>query len=376
MAGDCQPIVVMADDKGGQEKTEDATPKRLREARKKGQVSKSKDLTTVMILIVTFGTIAFTANYMMGELGGFLTYALTVPKDVASVFDGHMANLWKTGSLVFVRSISPILAAAFIAALLANFLQVGALFSMEPLKPQLKKLNAIEGLKNMLKMRTFIELGKNVIKITAILVLAYVSITRYLTPFLLTTSVPIHEGIKIGGLILFYFLMLVMIIFILVAIADVMLMNKEYKKNLKMTKDEVKREYKEDEGDPLIKGQRKQLHQEMAMSDVAQQVSKSDVVVTNPTHLAVAIKYSTEEMTAPQIMAKGQRLYAQMIRDMADEYEIPIVRNVPLAWALIELEIGDEVPETLYQAVAEILAFVYRMKAEREHATVQAARPR
>ena len=136
---------------------------------------------------------------------------------------------------------------------------------------------------------------------------------------------------------------------------------------MKMTKDEVKREYKEDEGDPLIKGQRKQLHQELAMSDVAQQVSKSDVVVTNPTHIAVAIKYDSAEAVAPEIMAKGQRLYAQHIRELADQHDIPIMRNIPLAWALIELEVGDEVPEHLYQAVAEILAFVYRLKAEKEH---------
>jgi len=115
-----------------------------------------------------------------------------------------------------------------------------------------------------------------------------------------------------------------------------------------LTKEEVKREYKEDEGDPLIKGQRKQLHQEMAMGDVAQQVAASDVVVTNPTHLAVAIKYDQTEMVAPQIMAKGQRLFAQMIREVADEHNIPIMRNVPLAWALTELEVGDEVAFLLW----------------------------
>lgn len=366
----------MADDKGGQEKTEDATPKRMREARKKGQVSKSRDLTTVLILVATFGTIALTAAYMAGEMGALLIHALNVPRNLHESFDNYMGELWNLALQVFIRVLSPVMAAAFIAALVTGFLQVGALFSLEPLKPQLKKLNAIEGLKNMVKMKTFIELGKNLIKVAAIIILAYVAIVKYLTPFLLTTTVPIQEGIKVGGLILFYFLLLVLIVFILVAVADIMLQKKEYKKNLRMTKDEVKREYKEDEGDPLIKGQRRQLHQEMAMSDVAQQVSKSDVVVTNPTHLAVAIKYDAEEMIAPQIMAKGQRLYAQMIRNMAEEYEIPIVRNVPLAWALIELEVGDEVPEDLYQAVAEILAFVYRMKAEREHAAVQAARPR
>lgn len=365
----------MAEEKGGQEKTEDATPKRLREARKKGQAAKSKDLTTVMILIVTTGTVAFFATMMGGRMQQFMVTALTLPDDSEGISLRVLFDLLNGGLEVMAVASAPVMVAAFVTAAIVGFLQVGGMFSLEPLKPQLKKLNAIEGLKNMVKMRVFIELIKNLMKMSAILFIAYLAITRYLRPFLLTVTVPIDEGIKIGAMIIIYFLALVFIVFIMIAIVDVGLQRREFKKQMKMTKDEVKREYKEDEGDPLIKGQRRQLHQEMAMSDVAQQVSQSDVVVTNPTHLAVALKYDQQEMVAPQIMAKGQRLFAQMIREVAEEHNIPIMRNVPLAWALIELEIGDEVPEDLYQAVAEILAFVFRLKSEREHGAVQAARP-
>ncbi len=358
----------MAEEKGGQEKTEDATPKRMREARKKGQVAKSKDLVTVAILIITCGTIAVMAGNIGGQLQNFLEMAFDIPQDVRSIFSEHVGVVGKAGVLVLAKATGPILLAAFLAAAVIGYLQVGALFSLDPLMPQLKKLNPIEGLKNMVKMRVFIELVKNLIKVSAIMFLAFLAIRKYLRPFLLTTTTPIDEGIKVGGLILLYFLALVFIVFILVAVADIMLQKKEHAKNLKMTKDEVKREYKEDEGDPLIKGQRKQLHREMAMSDVAQQVSKSDVVVTNPTHIAIAIKYDAAEMIAPEIMAKGQRLYAQRIREIAEQQDIPIMRNIPLAWALIELEIGDEIPEDLYQAIAEVLAFVYRLKAEKERA--------
>lgn len=358
----------MAEEKGGQEKTEDPTPRRMREARKKGQVAKSRDLNTVLILIVTLGTIGFLAGTIGGQLQNFIELALNVPKDVSSIFSDHLNKVGMAGVMVLVKSIAPILIAAFVSALAIGFLQVGGIFSMDPLKPQLKKLNPIEGLKNMLKLRTFIELFKNIIKISAILILAVVAIKKFLRPFLLTTTMPVAEGIKVGGLIILYFLALVIIVFIFIAIIDVMLQRKEHTKNLKMTKDEVKREYKEDEGDPLIKGYRKQLHQELAMSDVAQQVAKSDVVVTNPTHIAVAVKYDPKEAVAPEIMAKGQRLYAQHIRELAEQYDVPIMRNVPLAWALIELDVGDEIPEDLYHAVAEILAFVYRLKAEKEHA--------
>lgn len=139
-------------------------------------------------------------------------------------------------------------------------------------------------------------------------------------------------------------------------------------KQMKMTKDEVKREYKQDEGDPLIKSQRKQIHREYAFGDVKQQVAQSDVVVTNPTHVAVALQYDREEMTAPAISIKGQQAFADMIKNVAEEMEIPIMRNVPLAWALYEIEEGVEIPEDLFEAVAEILSYIYRMKQAKESA--------
>jgi flagellar biosynthetic protein FlhB len=133
-------------------------------------------------------------------------------------------------------------------------------------------------------------------------------------------------------------------------------------KQMRMTKDEVKREYKQDEGDPHIKSHRRALHREMVFGDMPKQVKSADVVVTNPVHVAVAIKYDKEEMSAPEIVAKGQRLFAERIRKIAEENGVPIMRNVPLAWSLVEMEIGDEIPEELYAAVAEILAIVYKMK--------------
>ncbi len=358
----------MADDKGGQEKTENATPKRLREARKKGQVPKSRDLTTVLVLIATISSLAAFGSMIVSEIEKFSISALSLEFFVESNPLASIFALSEVGFLVLMRACAPFLIAAFVSAAVIGRLQVGGVFSFEPLKPELKKLNAIEGIKKMFKAQTFIELVKNIIKMVVILGLAYAAIDRYLRPFLLTTTVPIADGAKIGGKIVLYFLVLVFIVFILVAIIDVMLQRREFKKNLKMTKEEVKREYKEDEGDPLIKSKRKQMHQEMAMSDVAQQVKASDVVVTNPTHIAIAIKYDQAEMVSPQIMAKGQRLFAQTIREIAAEYDVPIMRNVPLAWTLIELEVGDEIPEDLYRAVAEVLAFVYRLKAERDRA--------
>jgi flagellar biosynthetic protein FlhB len=182
----------------------------------------------------------------------------------------------------------------------------------------------------------------------------------------MTVSAAPEQSMQVATKILVTFLAKVFVVFIVIAIIDLMVQRWHYKKQMRMTKEEVKREYKQDEGDPLIKSARRQMHREFAMSDTRQQVQTSDVVVTNPTEVAVAIKYDEREMMAPEIVAKGQRLFAQTIRDLAEEYHVPIVANPPLAWTLAELDIGDEVPEELYAAVAEILVYVYRLREQEE----------
>lgn len=348
-----------------QEKTEQPTPKRLRDARKKGQVFKSKDLEAIMVLVATFGAIAFSYTYMSGQFREIMqaVFEAVGRKELA------MEEVFDLGKLAFITAVkasAPVLLTAVLVAAIVGFLQVGPVFSMEPLKFQTKRLNAIENLKNMLKPKIFFELFKNILKILAIFLIAYFVIKGMMEPFLLTVTASLEGSAKIGGLILIRFMIRFLILFLIVAIVDLIVQRKEYIKNLKMTKEEVKREYKEDEGDPLIKGQRRQIHMEMAMGDVKQKVKAADVVVTNPTHLAVAIQYDKKEMVAPRIVAKGQRLFAEYIKGLAKEYDIPVVRNVPLAWALIELELEDEIPEKLYVAVAEILTFVYKLKEGRQ----------
>lgn len=348
-----------------QEKTEDPTPKRLREARKKGQVYKSKDLESVAVLIAAFGVLALSGSYIAGELKRLmkLTFeAVSRPEfDLGTLYDLSQASGW-----ALVKISLPFLVTVFLVAALIGFLQVGPVFSTEPLKPETKRLNAIENLKNMFKPKIFFELFKNIFKIVLVFLIAYFVIRGLMEPFLLSTTVDLEGSTKLGATILARFMLRFFIFFLILAIIDLIMQRREYMKNLKMTKEEVKREYKEDEGDPLIRSQRRQIHMEMAMGDVRQQVKASDVVITNPTHLAIALKYDKEMMVAPQIVAKGQRLFAEYIRELAEEFEIPIVRNIPLAWSLIELEIGDEIPETLYVTVAEVLTFVYRLKEERE----------
>ncbi|MBI4211788.1 MAG: flagellar biosynthesis protein FlhB [Deltaproteobacteria bacterium] len=344
-----------------QEKTEDATPKRLREARKKGQVSKSRDLNTIVILIAAFGLLWAMISFWSSELHQLMfdSFTLAARKDLTN------QDLLQHIVYVFVnyfRMVSPFLLAIAGIALAVGFLQVGPLFSAEPLLPQMKRLNIIENFKNMFKMTTFIELIKNIVKVTLIFLMAYLVLADSIRDIVLTTNATLEQSMKLAGKITSEFLIRVFLVFIAVALIDFFVQRWQYHKQMRMTKDEVKREYKQDEGDPLIKSQRRQLHQELAMSDTKKAVQAADVVITNPTELAIAVKYDDKEMAAPTVMAKGQRLFAQTIREYAEEFQIPIVRNVPLAWTLIELDIGDEIPEELYATVAEVLVYVYKLK--------------
>lgn len=351
----------MADEgSSSQEKTEDATPKRLRDARKKGQVAKSRDLNTVVILIAAVAAIWVSAGYMTEQLQAAMRESFAVAGD-PNIRIEDLVHYSAINFVYYIKAVLPLLVIVTVAALAVGYLQVGPVFSVDPLTPQMKRLNAIENLKNMMKMTTLIELIKNIAKLFLIFFLAYWVVKASLNLILETVNLDLADFMRVTSSVILKFIVRVLACFIVIAIIDLFVQRHQYFKQMRMSKDEVKREYKQDEGDPHIKAQRKHLHQELAMSDVRQAVGASDAIITNPTELAVAIKYDDGQMMAPQIMAKGQRLFAQMIREVAEEKNIPIIRNIPLAWSLIELEVGDEIPEDLYQAVAEILIVVYRL---------------
>ncbi len=348
-----------------QEKTEDATPKRLRDARKKGQVARSRDLNTIVILIGAFAILAFMRGYMGDQFRALMqgSFDLVSRKDLT--VEAMLMDVQRN-FMAYVKIAAPFLFAISVVAFAVAFLQIGPVFSADPVKPEAKRLNAIENFKNMFKLTQFIELLKNIAKISLIFLLAYLVIADSLREVVLTVSATPDQSTAIAVKMVVSFLMKVFVVFIAIALIDFAVQRWNYKKQMRMSKDEVKREYKQDEGDPLIKSMRRHLHQELAMGDVKQAVKSSDAVITNPTELAIAIKYDEKEMVAPQIMAKGQRLFAQQIREFAEETGVSIVQNPPLAWTLIELDIGDEIPEELYAAIAEILVFVYKLKREKE----------
>ncbi|MEZ4652067.1 MAG: type III secretion system export apparatus subunit SctU [Candidatus Eisenbacteria bacterium] len=345
------------------EKTEQPTPKRLREAREKGQVAKSQDLTSAVLflvlamLLLTSG--AKVQEVLMTAMRDYFQQALAAPSlDV----DGASVLLQEAIRILF-RVIGPVLGVGFAIGAAVVFFQVGPLFSMQPLSPSLSKLDPLKGAKNkFFSTQTYLELAKSLLKIVIVSVVVYMVVKGAIRDVGLTVRQPVEASSNLTGHLLRSLTTKVGGMFLVLGTVDLFLQRAQHIKKLKMSKDEVKREYKQQEGDPQYKGHRKQMHQEILQHNMIEDVKNADVVIINPTHLAIALKYRKGEMGAPQIMAKGERLFAKQILEVARRYRVPVMRNVPLAHALFALEVGDQVPEELYTAVAEVLNWVYQQK--------------
>jgi flagellar biosynthesis protein FlhB len=248
-----------------------------------------------------------------------------------------------------------------------NSLQVKGIFSTEVLQPKFEKLNPVEGFKNIFfKPKTYLELLKNIVKFTVIIAFGYYTIKGAIGSIVLSTG---YRPEQLAGLTSSLFFGLFYRIggaFLVIGAADYMIQRKLFMKEQMMSKEEVKKEYKEEEGDPHIKHERRRMHRELLAEASMVNVKKADVVVVNPTHLAIAMEYKEEFMNAPRIAAKGQELRAERIIELAKEYNIPIMRNEALAHTLFEVEIGEEIPEPLYEAVAEVLNWLYQLRQEQE----------
>jgi len=263
---------------------------------------------------------------------------------------------WVRGML----PVLPLLGSLFLAAAAMDFLQVKALFSLEVIKPKLEKLDPLKGFQNkFFKAKTYLELLKTVIKFTVIFAVAYAAFMGSLSDIVLTVRGDLLTSGRLASKLMFSLLFKAALFFLALGAADVLLQKRLHLKSLMMSKYEVQKEFKEDEGDPHIKHLRKQLHEQMLANDVAAKVPVADVVVINPTHIAVAIEYDESAMNAPVVSAKGQLLLAQRIIALARQHSVPVLRQVPLARSLFEVEIGSEIPEDLYAAVAEVLNWVY-----------------
>ncbi|MGI6066004.1 MAG: flagellar biosynthesis protein FlhB [Bacillota bacterium] len=349
----------MASDKSfAQEKTEEATPYRRREARRKGQVAKSFDLNAAFNLFVLVSLLFSLQGYYLDLIQSFLAGCCAEISSLAP--DGPIVLLQRGGRFFFTL-LMPIFLSAFLAALVSNLVQVGFVVSGESLKPKWERLNPIQGFKRMFSLKTIIELVKNLLKVTVILLVALLVVKKEIATVLMTSLSHCFQGFHLGGRIAFSLAAAVIIAFTVIAGLDFFYQRYQYRKSLRMTKQEVKDEFKQTEGDPHFKAKVKERQRQIAFRRMTQEVPLATVVVTNPTHYAVALKYRREEMDAPRVVAKGANLAAERIKKIARENNVPILENKPVAQFLYrKVEIGDAIPAELYQAVAEILAVVYR----------------
>jgi flagellar biosynthesis protein FlhB len=356
----------MAQGPGG-EKTEKPTPKRIRDARKKGNIAKSKDLTNSILFMATIMLFAILNSFNAGVLMNYMKDAIRIAFSIKELDMERTLDAFAVGGLAMFKVLAPIMAVNIVLALAIDFMQVGALFTAETIKPKFDKLNPVNGFKGMFfNKKTYVELLKTLTKIVILSALFYVIFKSYLGPLVLAARRSLLYSAGLTGEILFDIAVKIGGLFLVIGVVDFGIQKQLWLKDLMMTKYEVKQEYKQDEGDPHHKAARKRLHRELLQHNAVQDVKKADVIIVNPTHIAVAIRYRKEEMPAPQIIAKGEMLMAEKILEIARENNIPVMRNVPLAQALNKLDIGDEIPEELYEAVAEVLNWVYRLSKQQE----------
>ena len=363
-------LQLFGDGPGG-EKTEEPTSKRLDEARKDGNVAKSKEITTVASLFALFLLLRFWADHMgLDFLEVFHRVYERIPEFVRLF--GNQASPQNQVELqlqdfvfTYLLMMLPIFVLAVGIAFLTNAVQFRWMVTFKPMKPKFSQLNPVKGFKRFFSVQSLIELIKSVAKLAVIFYIAYsYLIERQQTLFLLY-DMPLLQVLQVARDMIFDLGIRISAFFILIAAADFLYTKFKWKKDMKMTKQEIKDEMKESEGDPAIKGKQRARMREASQRRMMQALPQADVVITNPTHYAVAIQYDAEHSPAPVVIAKGEGYLAQRIKDAAKEYDIEIVENKPLARVLYaNVEIGELVPPELYQAVAEVLAFVYHLKGK------------
>lgn len=345
-----------------QEKTEDATPRRLQEARKDGNVAKSAEFNSVFILLFGLMTLSFLGSHIFQQLiSGFTIFYRNIAN--MEITYGSIHYYFRLGIKSFLGLIAPLLGILALTGIVVNLVQVGFLFTLKPLKPNFKKLNPLSGFKKFVSPKSFVELLKGILKLLIVGLIAYWTIISQKERYLALIYRDIGEIALFIASIVFQVAVRTVGALVVLALLDLFYQRWQYKKDMRMTKEQVKEEHKQAEGDPLVKSQIKSLQQSRSRERMMTAVAEADVVITNPTELAVALKYNMEEMTAPMILAKGARHLAKRIKEVAQKHDIQIVENKPLAQSLYKIgEVGKEIPYELFQAVAEIFAYVFQMK--------------
>ncbi|MCR9072040.1 MAG: flagellar biosynthesis protein FlhB [Alphaproteobacteria bacterium] len=352
-------------DQDQSEKTEEPTPKKLSEARKKGQVANSKEINSFFVLVGAALAVAivgpFVALRVYSPLAGLVEKSGTMPIDLGN-----------TGQVLFdafasvLIAMSPVFAIFMVLALAASLGQTGILFTTEPVTPKLDKISPIKGFGRLFSLRSLVEFLKGIAKMVIVGIVAVILVMPELDRLEVIVQMDVRQLLEEIQTLLLRVLFGTAAVMAVIAIADYVYQKYEHVKQLRMSRQEIRDEHKQAEGDPHVKARLRQIRQERARQRMMSAVPQADVVVTNPTHFAIALQYDTETMAAPTLVAKGVDNVAFRIREVAEANDIPIVENPPLARALFGgCELDQQIPEEHYQAVAQIISYVYRLKGRR-----------
>jgi flagellar biosynthetic protein FlhB len=345
-----------------EEKTEEPTPKKKKEAVEKGQVAKSQDVNSALILLSGVLLMLFLGGSMliqMKDTMGMICKNLFYEDFDADTFVGLLMDI----SFKNLKGVLPIMGGFMIVGAIASYSQVGIVFSRKALIPDFKKINPLTGVKNLISKKSLVKTAMALVKLSIMGGIAYVSIRNDLEPLMELVSMKTESIFTSASGLIFGITLKIAIILLILALLDFVYQRWQHSKDLMMTKNEVKQESKQTDGDPLVKSRIRAVQREMSRKRMMQAIPEADVIVTNPTHYAVALKYDAATMDAPKVIGKGVDLIALKIREVAGKHNIPIVEDRILARVLYStVEIDGDVPQKLYQAVAKVLSYVYQLR--------------
>lgn len=345
-------------------RSEKATPRRRSDYRKKGSVAKSVEVNTAVILLSAFLYLKFAGGFMYGHLLTIFRYYFENLNKINVQQDSLMDVFLYIAMHIIILTV-PFLLFLMACVIIATWMQIGLMFTLEPIKPSLKKISIIKGFKNLFSKRSLETLVKSLFKISIVGYIVYSTIKKDIPIIIDFVNLPVENSFfMLCKLAMEVFLKIIMA-FVVLAGIDYIFQRWQLEEQMKMTKQEIKEEYKRTEGDPTIKAEIRRRQHEMASHRMMQEVPKADVVVTNPIHVAVAIRYNATEMRAPIVVAKGMNLVAEKIKQIAAENDVPLVENPTLARALYKsAKVGKEIPADMYSVVAEVLTYLYRLKGK------------
>jgi flagellar biosynthetic protein FlhB len=355
------------ENEAGQEKTERATSRRREKNRSKGSVAKSQEVNSAVVLFFAVAILALYGPHLGRELTGYVRYSFTHFHEIDLTRDSF--QIFAADRLFFFfKLVAPIFLVFIVVGVVSNLLQFGWLFTSQTVFQGLKNfsLSPVKLFKKIFSLNTLIKTVTDILKLSVLVGLVYKTLKTEMVKFPSLVSIPINEAIQYMVIMLFKLALQIIVFLFLIGILDFIWQKIKHEKSMKMTKVEVKDEMKQVEGDPKIRQQIRSAQFKMMVSHMVKKVPEADVVITNPFHIAIAIKFDAKVMSAPTVIAKGARLIAERIKDAARNASVPIIENKPLAQTIYKtIDVGEEIPPKLYQAIAEILAYVYKLNKDR-----------